>query len=127
MTKESIRARVRGVAVDESRRKSLEEVRPILSELKRELSTIYGSRLKYLLIYGSYARGEAEEGSDLDLMVVLDQAADPLAERERLSELLFELSLKHDVVLSVLPVGEYALQQERKPLFINARREGVST
>ena len=72
MTKESIRARVRGVAVDESRRKSLEEVRPILSELKRELSTIYGSRLKYLLIYGSYARGEAEEGSDLDLMVVLE-------------------------------------------------------
>ena len=112
--------------MEESRRKSLEEVRPILSELKRELSTIYGSRLKYLLIYGSYARGEAEEGSDLDLMVVLDQAADPLAERERLSELLFELSLKYDIVLSVLPVGKYALEQERKPLFINARREGVS-
>jgi|LZCG01.1.fsa_nt_gb predicted nucleotidyltransferase len=112
--------------MEESRRKSLEEVRPILSELKRELSMIYGSRLKYLLVYGSYARGEAEEGSDSDLMVVLDQAEDPLAEQERLSELLFELSLKYDIVLSVLPVGKYALEQERKPLFINAKREGVS-
>ena len=112
--------------MEASKRKSLEGVRPILSELKRELSMIYGFRLKYLLVYGSYARGEAEEGSDLDLMVVLDQAEDPLAERERLSELLFELSLKHDIVLSVLPVGKYALEQERKPLFINARREGVS-
>jgi predicted nucleotidyltransferase len=118
--------RIRGSTMEESRRKSLEEVRPILSELKRELSMIYGSRLKYLLVYGSYARGEAEEGSDSDLMVVLDQAEDPLAEQERLSELLFELSLKYDIVLSVLPVGKYALEQERKPLFINAKREGVS-
>jgi len=111
--------------VEGRQRRSLEEVRPILSELKRELSTIYGSRLKYLLVYGSYARGEAEEGSDLDIMVVLDQPADPPAERERISELLLELSLKYDIVLSVLPVGKYSLEQERKPLFINARREGV--
>ena len=112
--------------MEEGKRRSINEVRPVLSELKRELSIVYGSRLKYLLVYGSYARREAEEGSDLDLMVVLDQAADPLAERECISELLFELSLKYDIVLSVLPVGEYALEQERKPLFINARREGVS-
>lgn len=112
--------------MEKGRRRSIQEVRPVLLELKRELLMIYGFRLKYLLVYGSYARGEAEEGSDLDLMVVLDQAADPLAEREQLSEFLFELSLKHDIVLSVLPVGEHALEQERKPLFINARREGVS-
>ena len=108
-----------------SKRRSLEEVRPILSELKRELSMVYGSRLKYLLVYGLYVRGEAEEGSDLDLMVVRDQAVDQLNERERLSELIFELSLKHNIVLSVLTVGRHALEQERNPLFINARREGV--
>ena len=109
-----------------SKRRSLEEVRPILSELKRELSMVYGSRLKYLLVCGSYARGEAEEGSDLDLMIVLDQIEDSLVERERLSELLFEPPLKHDIVLSVLPVGKRALEQERKPLFIDAKREGGS-
>jgi len=118
--------RERGWIMEEGKRRSINEVRPVLSELKRELSIVYGSRLKYLLVYGSYARREAEEGSDLDLMVVLDQAANPLAERERISELLFELSLKYDIVLSVLPVGKYALEQERKPLFINAKREGVS-
>ena len=117
--------RIGGREVEGNKRKSLEEARPVLSELKRELSMIYGSRLKYLLVYGSYARGEAEEGSDLDLMVVRDQAVDQLKELGRLSELTFELSLKHDVVLSVLPVGNHALEQEQEPLFINARREGV--
>ena len=109
-----------------SRRKSLEEVRSILSELKRKLSMIYGSWLKYLFVYGSSVRGEAEEGSDLDLMLVPDHATDALAERERLSELLLALSLKYGIVLSMLPVKKYTLEQEQRPLFTNAEREGIA-
>ena len=59
-------------------------------------------------------------------MVVLDQAEDPLAERERLSELIFEFSLKHNIVISVLPVAEHALEKRQKPLFLNVRQEGIT-
>lgn len=105
--------------------KSLDEIRPILEEFKWELQRIYGPRLKRLILYGSYARGEAEEGSDLDLLVVLDRADDPLAERERLSEVIFKLSLKYNIVLSVLAVAEQALERP-KPLFLNVKREGIT-
>jgi len=67
----------------------MDEIKPLLQELKGELRKIYGPRLKQLILYGSYARGEAETGSDLDCMVVLDEVEDPLAEREGLSELIF--------------------------------------
>ena len=77
-----------------ARKEGLEKIGPILEGFKQELKRIYGPRFKRLIVYGSYARGEAEEGSDLDLLVVLDQVDDLLAERERLSDVILELSLR---------------------------------
>lgn len=107
------------------KREGLEKLRPVLEEFKRELRGIYGPRFKQLIVYGSYARGEAEEGSDLDLLVVLDRADDPLAERERLSEVIFKLALKYNIVLSVLPIAERDLERP-KPLLLNVKREGIA-
>jgi hypothetical protein len=61
----------------------------------------------------------------VDILLVLKDVSDPLAERERISELVFRLALEHDVVLSVIPVDEYALETRQKPLFLNVKREGV--
>jgi len=108
-----------------ARKEGLEKIGPILEGLKQELKRIYGPRFKRLIVYGSYARGEAEEGSDLDLLVVLDQVDDPLAERERLSDVILELSLRYGIVLSVLVVSEVLLKRP-KPLFLNVKREGVA-
>jgi len=107
------------------KREGLEKLRPILEEFKRELRKIYGPRLRRLILYGSYARGEDAEGSDVDLLVVLDRADDPLAERERLSGVIFRLALKYNVVLSVLPIAERDLERP-KPLFLNVKREGIA-
>lgn len=103
----------------------LERIKPVLEEFKRELREIYGPRLMRLVLYGSYARGEADEGSDLDLLVVLDRADDPLAERERLSEVIFKLALKYNTVLSVLTIAEHDLERP-KPLLLNIKREGIA-
>lgn len=103
----------------------MERIRPILEELKRELRRIYGPRLKRLIVYGSYARGEADGGSDLDLLVILDRADDPVAEREKLSDVILELSLKYELVVSVLIASEGSLERP-SPLFLNVKREGIA-
>lgn len=47
------------------------KIKRLLRELKEGLLSIYGEQLKAVYLYGSYARGDYEEGSDLDMLVVL--------------------------------------------------------
>ena len=42
----------------------------IIKEFKKEVETITGSNLKKIILFGSYARGSAEEGSDIDLLLI---------------------------------------------------------
>ncbi|MBI4699583.1 MAG: nucleotidyltransferase domain-containing protein [Deltaproteobacteria bacterium] len=51
-------------------------LRPALEQLARRLRELFGDRLRELRLYGSYARGEASEDSDVDVLVVVDGLTD---------------------------------------------------
>lgn len=44
------------------------DLKKVLAELRRRLATLYGSRLARIVLFGSYARGDAEPGSDIDVL-----------------------------------------------------------
>ena len=52
-------------------------LKPILTRLKKELTDLYGDRLQHLTLFGSQARGDAEPGSDIDVLVVLKSPVNP--------------------------------------------------
>jgi len=41
--------------------RDLEDIRPIIDEVKSRLEDIYGDKIKEILLYGSYAKGEASK------------------------------------------------------------------
>lgn len=102
-----------------------QSVEKIVAEAKAGLSALYAQRLKEVILFGSYARGDFTEGSDIDLLVLLDRLNDPGAERERYFPAVCELSLKYDTVVSVIPMDYETYRSKKTPLILNVHKEGV--
>ena len=102
------------------------EVLKILTELRRRLEELYGSRLVRLVLFGSHARGDAESGSDIDVLVVLRDDVNPGEEIRRTGGIVSELSLANDVVISCLFMDEFRFMHRNGPLLRNIRREGIA-
>ena len=71
--------------------KNLEDIKPILTDIKKSLKKIYKDGLKAVILYGSYARVDATEGSDIDIIVLLEKVEDPVTEIDRCSESLWQI------------------------------------
>lgn len=97
----------------------------ILAELRAGLENVYGDRLARVVLYGSQARGDAEPGSDIDVLVVLNSPVRPGQEIARLGPFLTDLSLAHDTLVSCAFVSEERFREEQSPFLMNVRREGV--
>jgi len=98
----------------------------LMIELKLGLDTIYGKSLKSLYLYGSYARGEQDEESDLDVLVVLDQFDRYAREVDRTGELASDLSLKYGVTVSQVFVREAEWLHGNTTFLSNVREEAIA-
>ncbi len=95
----------------------------LLHELKAGLKAIYGDRLRGVYLFGSYARGEPDRESDVDVLVVLTDFEHYGAEVDRTSELSGRLSLAYGVSLSKVFVREPDWRQGQTPFLENVREE----
>jgi len=103
------------------------DIEPILKKFKLKTAELYGARLKKVVLYGSYARGQAnDEHSDIDLAVVLAGLVDPCEEIDRMADIFTDLNLEHDVLIAVYPVSESNFEKVGSPFLINVRREGIT-
>jgi predicted nucleotidyltransferase len=100
-------------------------IKNLLAELKKGLTDVYGERLKAIYLFGSYARGDYEESSDVDVMVVLSDYENYGAEIDRSGELVSRLSLAYGISISRVIMKEIQWQVSDTPLLRNIRAEGV--
>ena len=102
----------------------LADVEAIARELATELRRIYGPKLRELILYGSWARGDAREDSDIDFLVVLDSTEDYITELRRLVKLSSRLAMKHNVYVSAQPMSLEEYRSGRGPFVLNVQKEG---
>ena len=105
----------------------MNDLNNLMKETCEMLKNVFGDRLEQIWLYGSYARGDFDSESYVDIMVLVDLPKDKLSSyRRKVSELSFVLDLKYDVLLSIKLQDKETFQKfaEVLPFFKNIIREG---
>ncbi len=98
----------------------------ILKALHSGLNSALGERVEKVILYGSQARGDAYDDSDIDVLVVLKEEFDYGEMLRCTSHLVAALSLENDVVISRAFVSKAKYEQCKVPFLMNVRREGIA-
>ena len=100
-------------------------IKPLINKIKAHLIKMYGERIKKIILYGSYVRGEVTGDSDVDILVLVDGSLNPFEVRESLSDLLFDILLEEGEPISVIAVPEHLFENYNSPFMLNVKNEGV--
>ena len=101
----------------------------IIKEVKELCGLLFGSKLKDIYLYGSYARGDYDSESDIDIMLTLDLTERQIYQyRDSLITIASDLSLKYDITVSILtrPVKVFYKYTEFIPFYQNVLNEGIN-
>lgn len=101
-------------------------IKQVANEYKAQLLKLYGNELVELILFGSYARGDNHEESDVDFALVLRSSnIHPSEEICKTNFISLELELKYGLMLSTIPVSLEKKQRAMQGVYQDIRKEGI--
>ena len=104
------------------------QLNKITSQIVEAYRDIYGQSIKNIVMYGSFARGDFDDESDIDFAAIV------VGERQELQKKLEEvwdkasdIGLEYDAVVSpvVIPYEEFLEYKDKLPYYRNIDKEGI--
>ena len=105
------------------------EAMTIFSEAVEACGRVLEGRVRNAWLYGSYARGDFNEESDVDILLTVDMTAEELkSHRHAVSVINSDLSMEHDVTVSVTvkPFELFTRYADTLPYYKNVLKEGIA-
>lgn len=106
----------------------MENIQDILLLFAQKSRKIMGKNFRKLLVYGSYARGDYNENSDVDIMILTSLPEDKIEQVEdALYDEAFEFLMEYGIQISVIVKNEkhFNYWLGALPFYDNVKREGV--
>ena len=105
-------------------------IKDIIHEFTIQVNKLLSSRIKKIILYGSYARGDFNENSDIDIMILTDLNDEEIIEyRDKVSDIAFDIEFnnKFDIMLSPLikNIDKFNYWLQALPFYMNVQKEGV--
>lgn len=100
----------------------------ILHQMDEIYNSVFGANIVKILLYGSYARGEFQEDSDIDIAAIVMGSRKELQEGlKEIWDLSEELEVEYGIIVSptVIPYEEFEKYKTDLPYYRNILKEGV--
>ncbi len=100
----------------------------LIEQYVEKIKKIYGSHVKQIILYGSYARGDFRPDSDVDIMILVDISDLELKSYgEQLSYMTYDFNLDNDIDIKPIAKSEELFNKwvVNYPFYSNVHKEGV--
>ena len=82
-----------------------DNVKKVINEFIIKVNNILGSRVKKIILYGSYARGDFNKSSDIDIMILTDLTDDEIVEyRSKISDIAYDIEYDNEFDITLSPL-----------------------
>ena len=107
----------------------MEDLSCLLERYKEAVSQILGERLKRIILYGSYARGDFKQDSDMDIMILADIQPEEISNlADRSYDITYDFEVKYEMEInpSIQSIQVYEQWKGVYPFFMNIEKDGVA-
>ena len=96
----------------------------ILTMVKTAVSSIDPNAA--LILYGSYARGDYNENSDIDLLVLINKEKVTRADQKKIKYPLYDIEFENGIIISpiVFSKKDWETKHRKTPFYENIYKEG---
>ena len=100
----------------------------LIEQYVEAVKKIYGSHVRQIILYGSYARGDYREDSDVDIMILVDMSDLELkVYGQQLSYMTYDFNLDNNLDIKPIAksVAHFKIWISNYPFYSNIHKEGV--
>lgn len=103
-----------------------ERINKILSEVEKKTRGLFGEKIKKIILFGSYARGDFNPDSDVDILIVVEDDDLRLYRKARV-KIISEFLNKYNILLSIRIVSNKSFSRYKmiSPFYQNVIKEGI--
>ncbi len=102
----------------------------IIDEFVKNVNNLLGNRVKKIILYGSYARGDFNKDSDIDIMILTDLTDNEIVKyRRAISDIAYDIEEKNNFEVWLSPllknINNFNYWLGALPFYMNVNKEGV--